>query len=107
MSSSSGGFWPADETEEAPEGDERAYHDFEELPAEEAGAAEPAVTEPEPEQDPEPELDAEAEPEPKVEPTFGRTPEPEPEFEDDMTTWALPDADPVPVIAHRPGEIDV
>jgi 6,7-dimethyl-8-ribityllumazine synthase len=100
MSSSSGGFWPGEETgeetDEAPVGDETAYHDVPEVEAGAAGAADLAITEPEPE--PEPELEPEFEPEPG--------PEPEPEDED-STGWAVPDSEPVPVIAHRPGEIDV
>jgi 6,7-dimethyl-8-ribityllumazine synthase len=104
MSSSSGGFWPGEETgeetgeatgeatDETPAGGgETAYHDFEETDAGAVVAADLATTEPEPE----PEFEPESAPEPE-----------EPE-EDDSTGWALPDSEPMPVIAHRPGEIDV
>jgi 6,7-dimethyl-8-ribityllumazine synthase len=90
MSSSSGGFWPGDETSETPEGAEPENHDVEETEAGAAVAADLPVTEPEPEQEPESE------------------PEPEPESEDDEAAgWAIPGSEPVPVLAHRPGEIDV
>ena len=123
MSSSSGGFWPGEETgeeaDEAPQGDEPAYHDVEETETGAVGAAGFAVTEPEPELEPEPETEPEPEPaapvsEPALvsEPVSEQAPEPdlqpEPESEeDDFIGWTLPGSDPVPVIAHRPGEIDV
>jgi 6,7-dimethyl-8-ribityllumazine synthase len=113
MSSSSGGFWPGDETgeemNETPKGEETAYHDFEEPEAAAAGAAEPPVTEPEPEAvsepEPEPEPVSESDPESVsgAEPELQAEPEPE---EDDMA-WTMPGADPVPALGHRPGEIDV
>jgi 6,7-dimethyl-8-ribityllumazine synthase len=100
MSSSSGGFWPGEETDETPEGDEPAYHDVPGAEAGAIGAADSAKTEPESEPEAVPVPEPVQEPEPEL--------EPEPDSEDDYAAgWALPGSEPMPVIAHRPGEIDV
>jgi 6,7-dimethyl-8-ribityllumazine synthase len=79
MSSSSGGFWPGEETaEEVPESDEPEDENVDEVEAD----TDLAVTEPEPKP---------AEPEGWPSPDSEVEPEPEPES----------------VFAHRPGEIDV
>jgi 6,7-dimethyl-8-ribityllumazine synthase len=101
MSSSSGGFWPG----EAPANDDSWEDDLK------VTAQEPE-TEPvsEPEQEPEAVAQAEpqAEPEPHTEPEPELQAEPEPEQDSETTGWELPELEPAePVIAHRPGEIEV
>jgi len=80
MSSSGGGFWPGEE----PEADDTSEDD-------DTGDEDVEVAEPE------------EEPEP------GK--EPEPEGESEETGWQMPEpeseSEPDPVLAHRPGEIDV
>jgi 6,7-dimethyl-8-ribityllumazine synthase len=85
MSSTSGGFWPGEDTSEEPEGE-----------VDEKGPE----TEPEMEAD---EDDLEAVDEPDEEPTGWELPEPEPEAE----VEAEPEADVEPFYEHRPGEIDI
>jgi 6,7-dimethyl-8-ribityllumazine synthase len=93
MSSSSGGFWPGEApADDDPEKDDPENDGTEELSDDEIGDEKPEVTEPEPESEPETES------------------EPEPESELEPEEWQLPGANakkPEPVLAHRPGEIDV
>ncbi|HEY2355538.1 MAG TPA: 6,7-dimethyl-8-ribityllumazine synthase [Gaiellaceae bacterium] len=94
MSSSSGGFWPGEETE----GDEPEYHDMGSV-VDDVAEEDSAVTEPELKAEPE----AATEPEPVA--------EPEPPADEESIGWEEeepePEVEPEPVIAHRPGEIDV
>ena len=96
MSSSSGGFWPG----EAPANDDSWEDDLK-----------VTAQEPEPVSEPEPvvEVEPQAEPEPDAEPEPELQAEPVPEPDSETTGWELPESEPEPepVIAHRPGEINV
>jgi 6,7-dimethyl-8-ribityllumazine synthase len=107
MSSSSGGFWPGEmPADNDPEKDDVDELSDDAIGGEDREVEEPApAPEPEPEPEPRPEPVSEAAPEPDPEPEVA--PEPEPESVPD--DWELPGSRPAsePVLAHRPGEIDV
>jgi 6,7-dimethyl-8-ribityllumazine synthase len=108
MSSSSGGFWPG----EAP-ADDDSWEDDRKVTAQEPAKEPEPVSEPEPESESESEAPAQEEPQAEPGPTAEPEPElqaePEPEPDSETTGWELPELEPEsePVIAHRPGEIDV